>query len=423
VALSGSGRAVCSTAHPATFSTGRLVIAINSAASVIAGARRAASVDRRNAIALEAEWRPLAALADIAAEWRKLAAQALEPNVFYDPTFALPAAAVFGRDVGAVLVWSQTMPRKLLGLFPTRIERTRYGVPMPVLRGWTHPYAPLGAPLVARVGAEAVIAVWLAFLAGSHDLPGLLLLPLVPEGPLNDVLDRVLARTQMPVADFGRHQRALFAPEEDRNGYVERAVRRKKRKELHRLQRRLGEQGAVEMRTATRADVEAALAEFIALEARGWKGRAGSATSLHPDIDAFMREAVTNLAAAGRARIDRLTVDGRAIATAITLMHAGQAWCWKIAYDEAYARYSPGVLLILALTEKLLADPTIVSVDSCATADHSMIDRLWRERLTLADRLVAVRERAPFAAARRLERLRRVAIAAIKSTCSLLRAK
>jgi hypothetical protein len=43
------------------------------------------------------EWRPLAGLGAIAAEWRALAARALEPNVFYEPAFALAAAPVFGR--------------------------------------------------------------------------------------------------------------------------------------------------------------------------------------------------------------------------------------------------------------------------------------------------------------------------------------
>ena len=46
-----------------------------------------------------------------ASEWRDLAARALEPNVFYDPAFALAAAPVFGADAGAVLVWSKAAPR------------------------------------------------------------------------------------------------------------------------------------------------------------------------------------------------------------------------------------------------------------------------------------------------------------------------
>src|SRR5229473_779498 len=42
--------------------------------------------------ALTTQWRPLAALGDIAAEWRALAQRAAEPNAFYEPAFALAAA-------------------------------------------------------------------------------------------------------------------------------------------------------------------------------------------------------------------------------------------------------------------------------------------------------------------------------------------
>ena len=131
------------------------------AAAAIAGMRRAALADRQAANALATEWRPLEQLEAIAEEWRGLAERALEPNVFYEPSFALPAARVFGRDAGAVLVWSQTQPRRLLGFFPARIERRRYGFTLPVLVGLTHPYGPLGVPLVEREAAEPVIAAWL----------------------------------------------------------------------------------------------------------------------------------------------------------------------------------------------------------------------------------------------------------------------
>ena len=76
--------------------------------------------------AYEVEWRPLAELASIAPEWRALAARALVPNVFYEPAFALAAQPLFGRDVGATLVWSRGATRRLLGLFPARTERESY---------------------------------------------------------------------------------------------------------------------------------------------------------------------------------------------------------------------------------------------------------------------------------------------------------
>jgi hypothetical protein len=92
------------------------------------------------------------------------------------------------------------------------------------------------------------------------------------------------------------------------------------------------------------------------------------------------------------------------------------AWCWKIAYSEGVARFSPGVQLLLDLTASLLAQPKPARVDSCATADHPMIDHIWRERLPLHDRLIALRPSAvPFPLARGIETLRRSAIAAAKA--------
>jgi CelD/BcsL family acetyltransferase involved in cellulose biosynthesis len=390
---------------------------LDRAVSAIASARRAVVADRYAANSLAVEWRSLAELVSIADEWRDLAARALEPNVFYEPAFALPAAAVFGNDTGAVLVWSGTSPRQLLGFFPARIEPRRYGLRLPVLAGWTHPYAPLGVPLVEREAAEPVIAAWLGHLADNAELPGVVLLPQLPsDGPFAAALDAIVRRAQMPVEDFNGHQRAQLVPDDDRLYYVERTLGQHRHKELRRYVRRLGDIGALLFTTATEApDVTSAMADFFSLEAQGWKGEAGTAAALHGDIHLFITTAITGLAADGKVAINRIFVDGRAIALTITLRSADTAWFWKIVYDEKFAQYSPGVVLTFAVTEDLIEDPTLVRTDSCATANHPMIDHIWRERLTLADRMIAVRPRAPFAAARRLEMLRNAAVAAAKA--------
>ena len=386
------------------------------AAAAIAGMRRAALADRQ-ANALATEWRPLEQLEAIAGEWRELAERALEPNVFYEPAFALPAARVFARDAGAVLVWSQTQPRRLLGFFPARIERRRYGLHLPVLVGLTHPYGPLGVPLVEREAAEPIIAAWLTHLAGDPALPGFLLLPFLPaDGAVATVLAMIVRRAQIPTAAFNRRRRALLAPSGERSLYIEQAIGARRQKELRRQWRRLSETGAVLLTAATEPPaVAAALGDFLALEAGGWKGRAGTATADRDDLHRFLRTAVGGLAAEGKVSINRILVDGRAIAATITLRSGRGAWFWKIAYDESFARFSPGVTLTVALTNELLEDLAIERADSCATENHPMIDRLWRERLALCDRLVALRPQAPFTAVRRLEALRSAAIAAAKS--------
>jgi hypothetical protein len=47
--------------------------------------------------------------------------------------------------------------------------------------------------------------------------------------------------------------------------------------------------------------------------------------------------------------------------------------------------------LAFDLTKNLLNEPDVARVDSCATADHPMINHIWHEQLTLSDRLIALR--------------------------------
>ncbi len=377
----------------------------DSAASVIASARRAVVADRYAANSFTVEWRSLAKLDPIADAWRDLASRALEPNVFYEPEFALPAATVFGAGAGSVLVWAGTSPQTLLGFFPARVEARRYGLRFPVLVGWTHPYAPLGTPLVDRDAAEPVIAAWLGYLVNDQRLPQRLLLPFVPEnGPFAAILERILHRARMPSADFDRHARAQLAPDNGRADYIERSIGARRLKELRRLARRLGEKGAL---IFTVANDQASVEDFFSLEASGWKGQAGTAAAWHDDVCYFITAALDAMSAAGKVAVNRILLDGRPIAATITLRSADAAWFWKIAYDEAYARYSPGVLLTIAVTEGLLDAPGIARTNSCATADHPMIDRIWRERLPLCDRLIGLAPEERFGVVRGLEKTRR----------------
>ena len=155
----------------------------------------------------------------------------------------------------------------------------------------------------------------------------------------------------------------------------------------------------------------------------GWKGRAGTAVRDHAELRAFVESAVAALAREGKAQIDRLFVDTRAIAVTLTLRSGDTAWLWKIAYDESFARSSPGVQLLLDVTQGLLDDASVTRADSCATADHPMIDHIWRERLPVADLLVRVGPdgAAKFAVARTLEALRRSAIAGAKRARDMIK--
>src|SRR5690349_18880506 len=189
-------------------------------------------------IALTTQWRPLAELAGVTTEWRALARRAIEPNVFYEPAFALAAAPPLAPDAGAVLV--RGPERQLIGLFPCRIEPRRYGVRLPLLAGWAHPYGPLATPLVDAEALHPAVAAFLDHVADDPNLPKLLRMPYqVEDGPIATALAAGIAQRGGRTVLFARHQRALLAPSKNRAGYLDAALGRKKRKELGRQRRRL----------------------------------------------------------------------------------------------------------------------------------------------------------------------------------------
>jgi hypothetical protein len=97
---------------------------------------------------------------------------------------------------------------------------------------------------------------------------------------------------------------------------------------------------------------------------------------------------VAGLAAAGRARIDAIRVAGKPVAMLATFVAGETAYTWKIAYDEAFARYSPGAQLMLEAGRAILSGTEVRRIDSCATAGHPMVDHVWKDRLAVGTMVI-----------------------------------
>lgn len=362
----------------------------------------------------EIEWRRPDALADVIDDWRDLCKRAIQPNVFLEPSYLLNAAPRFGKNVIVALVWSiGPGERRLAGLLAVR-NVLRSGV-TPMLVGFTYPFSGLSMPLInAELAVPAVTALF-DHIAQDAKLPKTLVIPFIVEnGPFAAAMRTVLAQRGANFATFERHARALFAPEGDRAGYFARALSGKKRKELRRQRNRLEDNGALTFSLSSTPETPDALGEFLVLEAAGWKGTRGTAVRCDPATERFFVDAILGLAATGQASIARLRQADRLIAAGVVLKSGRGAWFLKIAYDETLAQYSPGVQLTLDLTEALARDKDIDFIDSCAIADHPMIDHLWRERLEVADWMIGLDPRRPFALDRTAELWRRRVRALLK---------
>ncbi len=136
-------------------------------------------------------------------------------------------------------------------------------------------------------------------------------------------------------------------------------------------------------------DAKAWAAAFIGLEAAGWKGQRGTALQRQPGMaEAFVRAAEA-LHAAGLLRFWRIVAGQQPIAMVMAIVERGHASFSKIAYDESHARFSPGALIILEATRSLFEEGGIKLIDSCAIPNHPMLDNIWRDRIAMADVMVA----------------------------------
>ena len=168
-----------------------------------------------------------------------------------------------------------------------------------------------------------------------------------------------------------------------------------------------------------------AFERFLALEALGWKGGRGTALLCDPATVTSMRSMTRALAREGKCRVDSLELDGKPIAMGVTLISGKAAALWKIAYDENRAALSPGVQFTLEYTRRQLAANSVDFTDSCAIADHPMIDRIWPDRMPVVDIFTAIHpdRAAAFHAAASREHVRRRARAIAKSAWNALRTR
>jgi CelD/BcsL family acetyltransferase involved in cellulose biosynthesis len=337
------------------------------------------------------------ALAGHTQAWDELAAEALEANPFYEPWMLLPAAEAFGKDRRfqfALVYRPHELPgkaRRLVGFFPLERQRHYKGLPASTLRLWKHDHCFLCTPLLharyAREGLEGFFE-W-----ASRSGASLVEFGQFPtESPFHRHLVDYLSGRQRLHHVFHAFNRALFRTRASAEEFLS-ALSPEYRKEMRRLRKRLAEVGTLEFR---KLEAPGALDDWIGwfmdLEARGWKGRAGTGTAiaLHENESTYCRRSWRDGLSRGKLQMAGLFLDARPIAITVNYLAGDGGFHYKIAYDEAFGRYSPGVQLELELIREAHVAPGPRWLDSCAVPDHPMINRLWPERRTMQTTLVSL---------------------------------
>ncbi|MFU8831719.1 MAG: GNAT family N-acetyltransferase [Wenzhouxiangella sp.] len=319
----------------------------------------------------------------------ELAANAAEPNIFFEREMLSAALECLDAEqVEVLLVFDDD---QLVGLLP--LERTArfHGLPISALRTWQHLHCFLGTPLV-RAGSERfffnALLDWLDSRPSKE--VALELNGFGRDGGLWATLQAVLKNRQRHFFCTLKLERALLVAQGEPDEYLASCLGNKKRRELRRQQRRLGELGELEFQNLTASDdIEEWIQDFLALEQSGWKGRAGTAMALDPAEQCFFQTVMRQLFESNRLLMLRLRLDGRTISTQVNFSSGPGAFSFKVAFDEAYAKYSPGVLLELENIRQRLFKRDIEWMDSCTSSSGGTMDSLWCDRKSLGRTCIA----------------------------------
>jgi CelD/BcsL family acetyltransferase involved in cellulose biosynthesis len=132
----------------------------------------------------------------------------------------------------------------------------------------------------------------------------------------------------------------------DWDDFVRARLSADRRRTMGTRRRRLMAAGALALEVSDgRIELERRLAEGYDVEARSWKGAAGTAINSRPETRRFYDELARWAADRGVLRLVFLRVEGRAAAFEFTLQDRGVHYMLKGGYDPAYARGAPGTIL------------------------------------------------------------------------------
>ncbi len=106
-------------------------------------------------------------------------------------------------------------------------------------------------------------------------------------------------------------------------------------------------------------ELKEAYAQFLELEASGWKGAKGSKTSINQNSNhqRFYQSLMVREANGGRIVINRLMLGEKLIASQFCVLEDNKWNLLKIAYDESYREFTPGNILLYKLLQEVDNQP------------------------------------------------------------------
>jgi len=292
--------------------------------------------------------------------WRELATRP-----FLGPEFF---ALIQPLGTGDALVAHARSPRGLVGALPLALDGD-------VLRSLVGEHSPGYDYIGAPAGLEPI---W-ATLRGDRRWNELVLDKVPTASPLATRLPLLARRDHCPVVVTPDTRHLVLALPG-----VTAAMNPKFRSNLQRCMRKAGDVVLERLALPTPADLD----EACAIEARAWKGAAGTAIASDAAVDHVYRALARVYGRRGQHALYFLRIAGVRMATLFALEDAHTLYALKIGHDPAYANLSPGHLLVWQVAQAA-EQRGLLELDFVGREDGWK--RKWTERVREHVRIVIYR--------------------------------
>ncbi len=326
---------------------------------------------------------------DDRAAWDRLAGNAEPGSVFSHRWFLEPLLAEEGRVLAVV----EEEPGQWVGAMALdQVERLGR-LPVPLWQGVKDANQFLGTPLIHKGSA---LSFWHYLLSGleAHAAgPIGLYVPAIPQDSGAGTALRAISRdTGRRLEVIRTSERAAFTGGADFEAHITGHVPAKRRARLASLARQLeADLGPLQLLSLDGPDlISAWIDDFLTLEKAGWKGKTGSAMGSTTQTEQLFRSAVSGAASHGLGQCLTLKAGDVSLAHSVQFIEGSFGCGFKTCYDERYARYAPGLHLLLCITKLISRQPGL-QFDSCSTPNQASINGLWPDRVTINDYCVGFR--------------------------------
>jgi CelD/BcsL family acetyltransferase involved in cellulose biosynthesis len=323
--------------------------------------------------------------ATLRSAWAELAGVAAEPNPFHAPGLLLPAGKLLEGGAEVELLTVREGDR-LEFLMPLRRVPSYRHLPLPAVMWWRHAYAFLSTPLMRPSADADVWTVALDTLRAAHAGEWLPIELMHLDGPVATALREALARERCRATEFEPYPRAVLHRRAEAT-YLDGRLSARHHKTLRRQRRRLAELLGGELGVVNCTD-DRSIESFLAMEANGWKGRAGTAITSDPNHAEWFRRTARAFRDGGALELWQLSAGKRVAAYSCHFRAGDTVFHVKVAYDEELAAYSPGLMLELEMVERFHDDRSLQLLESCTAPGTHVSEQLYPDRRRIGTLLV-----------------------------------